>query len=121
MPRQAPRCCWAKLPHADVAYRLPIIASVAVTAIPARASRVPSALASGGGTVVGDHSVIFAADNERIEIVHRAENRAIFAKGAARSGLALTRQPAGRYTMDQCSGSEIRPHSNFESTTAIFA
>lgn len=57
-----------------------------------------------GGTVAGDHSVIFAADNERIEIVHRAENRAIFAKGAVRAADWLTRQPAGRYTMDQVLG-----------------
>ncbi len=57
-----------------------------------------------GGTVAGDHSVIFAADNERIELVHRAENRAIFAKGAVKAAQWLLRQPAGRYTMDQVLG-----------------
>jgi len=57
-----------------------------------------------GGTVAGDHSVIFAADNERIELVHRAENRAIFAKGAVKAAQWLIRQPAGRYTMDQVLG-----------------
>jgi 4-hydroxy-tetrahydrodipicolinate reductase len=35
-----------------------------------------------GGTVVGDHSVIFAGEKERIELTHRAEDRAIFARGA---------------------------------------
>lgn len=57
-----------------------------------------------GGTVAGDHSVIFAADNERIELVHRAENRAIFARGAIKAAQWLTRQPAERYTMDQVLG-----------------
>lgn len=57
-----------------------------------------------GGTVAGDHSVIFAADHERIELVHRAENRAIFARGAIRAAQWLVRQPAGRYTMDQVLG-----------------
>lgn len=57
-----------------------------------------------GGTVAGDHSVIFAADHERIELVHRAENRAIFARGAIKAAIWLTRQPAGRYTMDQVLG-----------------
>lgn len=70
-------------------------------------ARAPGAIgfaALRGGTVAGDHSVIFAADNERIELVHRAENRAIFAKGAVRAADWLTRQPAGRYTMDQVLG-----------------
>lgn len=35
-----------------------------------------------GGTVVGDHSVVFAGDGERIELVHRAEDRGLFANGA---------------------------------------
>ncbi len=70
-------------------------------------ARAPGAIgfaALRGGTVAGDHSVIFAADNERIELVHRAENRAIFAKGAVRAADWLTRQPAGRYNMDQVLG-----------------
>jgi 4-hydroxy-tetrahydrodipicolinate reductase len=70
-------------------------------------ARAPGAIgfaALRGGTVAGDHRVIFAADNERIELVHRAENRAIFAKGAVRAADWLTRQPAGRYTMDQVLG-----------------
>jgi 4-hydroxy-tetrahydrodipicolinate reductase len=53
-----------------------------------------------GGSVAGDHSVVFAGDGERIELVHRAESRAIFAKGALRAAtwLAPSRAP-GRYTM----------------------
>lgn len=51
------------------------------------------------GTVAGDHLVIFAGDDERIELGHRAENRSIFAKGAVRAALWLKGRPAGRYTM----------------------
>ncbi|HYY85433.1 MAG TPA: 4-hydroxy-tetrahydrodipicolinate reductase, partial [Beijerinckiaceae bacterium] len=40
-----------------------------------------------GGTVVGDHSVIFAGPGERIELVHRAEDRGLFARGAVRAAL----------------------------------
>lgn len=52
-----------------------------------------------GGSVAGDHQVVFATDGERIELGHRAENRSIFAKGAVRAALWLAGKPAGRYTM----------------------
>ena len=52
-----------------------------------------------GGTVIGDHSVIFAGEGERIELVHRAEDRVMFARGAISAALWLAKQPAGRYTM----------------------
>lgn len=54
-----------------------------------------------GGSVVGDHSVIFAANGERIELIHRADDRAIFARGAVQAALWLAKQRPGRYTMDQ--------------------
>lgn len=57
-----------------------------------------------GGSVVGDHSVVFAGDGERIELTHRADERAIFARGAVRAALWLAGQPAGRYTMDAVLG-----------------
>lgn len=57
-----------------------------------------------GGSVVGDHSVIFAANGERLELTHRADDRAIFARGAVQAALWLAGQPAGRYTMDQVLG-----------------
>jgi 4-hydroxy-tetrahydrodipicolinate reductase len=52
-----------------------------------------------GGSVAGDHLVVFAGEGERIELGHRAESRAIFAKGAIRAALWLGGKPAGRYTM----------------------
>ena len=57
-----------------------------------------------GGSVAGDHSVIFAADNERIEITHRAENRTVFASGAVKAALWLAGKDAGRYTMGDVLG-----------------
>ena len=57
-----------------------------------------------GGSVVGDHSVVFATQGERIELIHRADDRAIFARGAVKAALWLAGKPAGRYTMDQVLG-----------------
>ena len=57
-----------------------------------------------GGSVVGDHKVIFAAAGERIELVHRADDRAIFAQGAVRAALWLASQQPGRYAMDAVLG-----------------
>lgn len=57
-----------------------------------------------GGSVAGDHNVIFASDNERIELIHRAESRAIFAKGAVKAALWLIGQKAGRYRMEDVLG-----------------
>ncbi|MBC8267823.1 MAG: 4-hydroxy-tetrahydrodipicolinate reductase [Rhodospirillaceae bacterium] len=52
-----------------------------------------------GGDVVGEHSVIFAADGERIELTHKASSRALFARGAVRSALWCEGKPAGLYSM----------------------
>jgi 4-hydroxy-tetrahydrodipicolinate reductase len=52
-----------------------------------------------GGSVVGDHTVIFAGPAERIELVHRAEDRMIFARGAVRAALWARGQKPGIYSM----------------------
>jgi 4-hydroxy-tetrahydrodipicolinate reductase len=52
-----------------------------------------------GGSVAGDHTVHFLADNERLSLSHVAENRGIFARGAVKGALWLVGQPAGRYGM----------------------
>jgi len=57
-----------------------------------------------GGSVFGDHTIIFATDGERIEMSHRAETRQIFARGAIKAAAWLIGKPAGRYTMDQVLG-----------------
>ena len=57
-----------------------------------------------GGTVAGDHSAIFAGEDERIVLSHVAENRSIFARGAVRGAGWLIGQKPGRYTMAQVLG-----------------
>jgi 4-hydroxy-tetrahydrodipicolinate reductase len=57
-----------------------------------------------GGSVAGDHQVIFATDNERIELGHRADNRSIFARGAVKAALWLAGKAPGRYTMNDVLG-----------------
>lgn len=54
-----------------------------------------------GGSVAGDHSVLFLGESERVALSHLAENRSIFARGAVRAAQWLTGKPAGRYTMGQ--------------------
>lgn len=52
-----------------------------------------------GGTVVGDHSVIFAGAGERIELSHRAEDRSLFAQGAIKAALWARDRKPGLYSM----------------------
>ncbi|HZP74965.1 MAG TPA: 4-hydroxy-tetrahydrodipicolinate reductase [Pseudolabrys sp.] len=57
-----------------------------------------------GGTVVGEHSVMFVGPAERIELVHRAEDRMIFARGALKAALWARDQKPGLYGMDDVLG-----------------
>jgi len=52
-----------------------------------------------GGDVVGEHTTYFLGDGERIEIVHRITDRAVFARGALEAARFLVDKPAGRYQM----------------------
>ena len=52
-----------------------------------------------GGSVAGDHDVIFAGPEERLILSHRAENRTIFARGALAAARFLVGKPAGLYSM----------------------
>jgi 4-hydroxy-tetrahydrodipicolinate reductase len=52
------------------------------------------------GDVVGDHTVLFAADGERVEITHKASNRMAFARGAIRAALWLNDKQNGLYSME---------------------
>ena len=54
-----------------------------------------------GGTIVGEHEVIFAGLDEVIEIKHTAYSKAVFAKGAVNAARFLAGKPAGMYTMKQ--------------------
>jgi len=69
--------------------------------------RKPGALgfaALRGGSVAGDHLVVLAGEGERIELGHRAETRAIFARGAIEAALWLHGKAPGRYTMSDVLG-----------------
>lgn len=57
-----------------------------------------------GGDVVGDHTVIFAALGERVELTHKASDRAIFARGALRAAQWLVTRPPGVYDMQDVLG-----------------
>ncbi|EED36182.1 dihydrodipicolinate reductase [Luminiphilus syltensis NOR5-1B] len=57
-----------------------------------------------GGDIVGDHTVLFAADGERLEITHKASSRMAFARGAVRAAAWVAQQPAGCYDMQDVLG-----------------
>jgi 4-hydroxy-tetrahydrodipicolinate reductase len=56
------------------------------------------------GDIVGEHTVLFAGEGERVEIVHRAESRMNFAQGALRAVRFLERQPRGLFDMQDVLG-----------------
>ena len=56
------------------------------------------------GDVVGDHTVLFATDGERLEITHKASNRSTFANGALRAAQWLSGRPNGWYDMQDVLG-----------------
>jgi len=57
-----------------------------------------------GGSVVGDHTVIFAGEGERIELTHRAADRGIFARGAVKAALWAKGRAPGLYAMTDVLG-----------------
>ena len=57
-----------------------------------------------GGDVTGDHHVIFAGVGERLELIHRATTRAIYAKGAVRAARWVVGRPAGLYGLKEVLG-----------------
>ena len=66
-------------------------------------TRDPSAIGFAvmrSGDVIGEHTVLFATDGERIELTHRASDRDIFARGALEAALWLARQPPGLHALD---------------------
>ncbi len=57
-----------------------------------------------GGSVVGDHTVIFAGEGERLEITHRAESRQIFARGAILAAKFIAQKKIGLYNLQDVLG-----------------
>lgn len=60
-----------------------------------------------GGTIVGDHDVIFAGEDEVITFSHSAYSKAVFAKGAVQAGKFLAGKPAGMYNMSHVIDAQI--------------
>ena len=56
------------------------------------------------GRIVGNHSVLFAGAEEQVELVHRAADRAVFARGAVRAAGWVVGQPPGLYSMEDVLG-----------------
>lgn len=57
-----------------------------------------------GGSVIGDHTVIYASDNDRVEITHKSSSRGIYAQGAIRAAKWCQNQPNGLYGMKDLLG-----------------
>jgi 4-hydroxy-tetrahydrodipicolinate reductase len=57
-----------------------------------------------GGDAVGEHTAMFLAEGERLELIHRANDRAIFARGAVRAASWVVSQPPGLYGMTHVLG-----------------
>lgn len=53
-----------------------------------------------GGSVIGDHTVIFASENDRLELTHKSSSRGIYAQGAIKAALWCASQPNGFYGME---------------------
>lgn len=60
-----------------------------------------------GGTIVGDHDVVFAGEDEVITFSHTAYSKAVFAKGAVQAGKFLAGKPAGMYDMSHVIDAEL--------------
>ena len=74
-----------------------------------RLKRVPGAIGFAslrGGTVAGDHDVLFLGPEERLVLSHRAESRMIFARGALAAARFLAGKPAGLYSMRDVIGAQ---------------
>lgn len=70
-------------------------------AVQAGRGRAPHYASLRAGDIVGEHTVQLSGDGERLELVHRAGNRDIFARGALEAARRLRDRPAGRYGLAQ--------------------
>lgn len=73
-----------------------------------RSSESIGVMAVRGGDVVGDHTVYFLGEGERVELTHRATSRETFARGAVAAALFLSGKPPGIYTMNDVLGLSVQ-------------
>ena len=98
--RPAPRCCSAaRRPKAAASSSASIRSRARDGHTGARKAGDIGFAALRGGSVVGEHSVIFAGPAERIELTHKAEDRMIFARGALHAARWARGQKPGLYSM----------------------
>jgi len=71
-----------------------------------------------GGSVIGDHMVLFAGPGERLEIIHRAESRAIFARGAILAANFIVDKEKGLYDLQDVLGLKKEDYEDRESEKA---
>ncbi len=64
-----------------------------------------------GGTIVGEHDIIFAGEDEVISLKHSAGSRHVFAAGAAAAAAFLADKPAGHYSMDDLLSEILKSHT----------
>ena len=72
-----------------------------------REARAPGSIGfsvTRAGEIVGEHTVLFAPEGERLEITHKAGSRDAFANGAVRAAKFIAQKPAGAYTMSDVLG-----------------
>ena len=70
----------------------------------ARTTKEIGVLAVRGGDIVGEHTVMFITNGERLELTHRAHSRDAFAKGAIDAAVWICSQPDGVYDMQDMLG-----------------
>jgi 4-hydroxy-tetrahydrodipicolinate reductase len=108
MKRDAPSGTALKLGEAVAEARGRALADVAVyDRTDHAAQRIPGSIGFAvqrAGDIVGEHTVTFAGEGERIEITHRATDRMTFARGALRAAEWLVGRPAGLYGMQHVLG-----------------
>ena len=76
-----------------------LVVVVVVTSNPSKIDCVLLRLDDGGGSVVGEHSVILAGEGESVTLSHKALDRSIFARGAVRAALWARGRKPGLYSM----------------------
>ena len=53
-----------------------------------------------GGEIAGEHTVSFIGENDRVDLIHKANNRSIFVKGAIDAAIFLSKKKSGFYSMN---------------------
>ncbi|MBI4425224.1 MAG: 4-hydroxy-tetrahydrodipicolinate reductase [Elusimicrobia bacterium] len=72
--------------------------------VEAGGGRAPSIASQRAGDIVGEHALLLAGPDERLELAHRAHSRDVFARGALEAALWLRGRPAGVYGMSELLG-----------------